>query len=841
MPAPTNRARVVSKGRTMSRTGAFARIVVSLVAGALSTSSAWAQRPSASEPQVAEKAGKELHALRITGSAPRIDGRLDEKVWTMAETVDDFTQDEPDNMKPPSDRTAIQVAYDDRYIYVAARCYVHDAAEIRTGLGRRDNFPPGDIIAISFDPRHDHLTGYTFRANPSGVQGDQTFFDDTNTNSDYDGVWDVGTDVTSDGWNAEFRIPFSQMRFTPPRGNEAVWGFQVRRDIQRRGEYDRWVATPRGQQGLVSRFGHLIFADSLRPPRRLEILPFTLGQFEKATEQGTEQSVNAGVDVRFGLGTSATVSATVNPDFGQVEADPAVLNLSVFETFFAEKRPFFLEDSRTFVLPYGQFPDFYSRRIGQTPGRLDLPSSDTLVSKPDQTTILGAAKLTGKASGWTYGGLTALTSREYATVDRTTTDASGRDIVRRVDQLIEPLSQYSLGRLQRDILHGSSNVGAIVTAVVREKDADAFTGGGDFNIRWGSNRYSLNGHWLGTRAPISGTVRNGFGGVNNFSYSGKHLGVNGHVDHFGSTFRNTDLGFLFSRTNKNEVSGGMNLIQPDPRGIFRSINTNLYAGRQQTGQGLVFGKWAGINVNLNFRNFWYAYIGSQHNYRRMDDLDTRGGPPIVRPTENTLNFGFGTDSRKRWGVSLNSFGARDAAGGWNGSLGPQLRLQPSSRLQASLSVQYQLARDAAQWIKNIDADADGTDDNVYGRLHRNVVNVTGRATYAFSRDMTLEAFLQPFVAVGGYDNIRKLALPSSYEFAPVTLEDNPDFNRKSLRGTVVLRWEYLRGSTLFLVWNLATSDTSRPGVFSPLQDLGSAFRASGTNVLAVKINYWFTP
>src|SRR5438876_5602605 len=216
-----------------------------------------AQSPSAgSEPIVAEKAGKEVHAFRIRGPAPRIDGRLDDEVWNTAQAIEDLVQEDPDNMTPPTERTVVQFAYDDRYLYVAAHCYARDASQIRTGLGRRDNFPQSDVIAFSFDARHDHLTAYTFRVNASGVQADQTYFDDTSSNSDYDGVWEVATQVTALGWDAEFRIPFSQMRFSVPPGEQAVWGLQVRRDIATRGEGDRWVPTPRGHQGEVSRCGH---------------------------------------------------------------------------------------------------------------------------------------------------------------------------------------------------------------------------------------------------------------------------------------------------------------------------------------------------------------------------------------------------------------------------------------------------------------------------------------------------------------------------------------------------------------------------------------------------------
>jgi hypothetical protein len=267
----------------------------------------------------------------------------------------------------------------------------------------------------------------------------------------------------------------------------------------------------------------------------------------------------------------------------------------------------------------------------------------------------------------------------------------------------------------------------------------------------------------------------------------------------------------------------------------------MYAGRQWTEDGLVFGKWIGMNLNAAFQNFWFAYFNVQRTFERLDDLDTRGGPPIVRPASVFYNGGFGTDSRKRWTINFNFNGMQDSDGGWNFSAGPNVRLQPTTALQTSLSLNYTPALDTAQWIENADADGDGVEDHSYGRLRRDVINITARATLSFSRNMTLEAFLQPFVAVGDYTNIRKLARPSSFEFTPVAYAENPDFNRKSLRGTMVLRWEYVRGSTLFVVWNLATSDSSRPGEFSLFRDLGSAFRSSGTNVVAVKINYWLTP
>jgi hypothetical protein len=321
------------------------------------------------EPEVPEKIGKNLRALRVDAAgAPRVDGRLDDQAWVKADRIDDFVQVEPDNMVRSRERTVVQIAYDSRYLYIAVRCDVTDPTKIRSGLGRRDNLPDSDRINIGFDPRHDHQTGYVFELNVSGVQADVTLYDDTNQSSDYDGVWDAATQIDSTGWSAELRIPFSQMRFDVGDDESATWGLNVARHTVSTGEESRWVPVPRGTIGNVSRFGHLLFGERLTPPRRIELLPYTMSSVERHAEGVDRTGFNGGVDIRLGIGP-ATLSATLNPDFGQVEADPAVLNLSVFETFFPEKRPFFLEDSRIFVVPYGQMPDFYSRRIGAAPGR----------------------------------------------------------------------------------------------------------------------------------------------------------------------------------------------------------------------------------------------------------------------------------------------------------------------------------------------------------------------------------------------------------------------------------------------------------------------------------------
>jgi hypothetical protein len=799
-------------------------------------------QPSAStgagEPAADAKVGKVLRAKRIQGTPPRLDGHLDDEVWLTAPSVDDLIQNEPDSMVAPTERTTVQIVFDDRDIYVAARCYVSDRSQIVSVLGRRDTFPPSDFFRVAFDPRHDHSTAYVFHTNPAGVQGDDMFFDDTRFSPDYDAVWDVRTSIDDQGWTAEFRIPFSQLRFSVPlAGEEMVWGLQLRRDIYRRAEFDRWVPTPRGEQGNVSRYGHLVFEGTVAPSRRIEVLPYASVRTEHTPSDGADHGAEGGVDVRLGIGTANTLSATFNPDFGQVEQDPAVLNLSVFETFFPEKRPFFLEDSRIFVLPFPQFPLFHSRRIGQRPGRYALQEGDTLISRPDQTTILGATKLTGKAGPWTYGALSALTAAEYATVDATSIDAAGNETVRRVDRLIEPRTSYNVVRMQRDLFNATSNVGGVFTGVMRDNDKDAYTGGVDYNFRWRRNLYRWDGHWIGTHAPISGVTRDGFGGANRLNYSGKHLNFNAHVDHFSRFFRNADLGFLGSRPNKTSTNGFIGVGQPDPKKYFRRL-FGFFGGGTTFNDEVTIDRWLNAGSDWTLPNFWYVGWNVGHNFRAMDDLDTRGGPPIVKPESNWVNLFVNSDQRKTWRYGFNMGLTRDAVDGSNNRVGLFANVQPSSQMQASISSNYSFGTTAAQWIANEDGDGDDITDYIYGTLRQDVLDITGRVTYAFTRNLTLQMFLQPFVAVGAYSDIRALAKPRSYEFKDATLSYNPDFNTKSLRTNTVLRWEYRPGSTLFVVWNRSSADDARPGIFSGWQDLRDAFAADGSHVFMIKMNYW---
>lgn len=818
----------------LRRAGATVLYTYLLCAGSLAA----AQSPDSAvfgpnEPARDYKSGKVIHARKITGTPPQIDGRLSDDVWKSVDSVTGFLQRDPDNGKPMTEETRIQVAYDDRYLYIAVTAL--DSGAVSAGMGRRDEGPPTDIVNIGLDPRHDHLTGYIFQTNPSSWQGDMSVFDDDNSDRDYNANWEVRSQVVDSGWTAEFRIPFSQLRFTALPTPGQVWGFDVLRRIRRKGEVGFWVARPRGERGDASRFGHLVFDAPLTPPGRLEVLPYALTRIERQSDRPNDYGFSGGADVRYGLGPGSTLSATLNPDFGQVEQDPAVLNLSIFETFFPEKRPFFLEDSRTFVPPYGLFQVFHSRRIGRSPGRLPLQTGDTVIEQPGDTTIIGAAKLTGKTAGWTYGALTAETSREYAEVSAAATSGG---IAATESRLIEPFTSYNVARVQRD-LRGSSNIGAIVTGVVREKSDDAFTGGFDYNIRWNRTRDSFNGHWVVTHAPGSDGMKNGFGGVVNLNFNRKHVNGSVHADHFGTNFRVTDIGFLRTRTNRNRVDGSIEIGQPDPGKRLRQYWLGLNGGQSWNDERLVFERNYETYFAYQFLNFWRGHFGTGGNLEREDDRDTRGGPPIVVPSDHYVFIHFESDSRKSWQWNLNLVGGRSRVDSSFTNYQTGISFQPSDRVQASIAASYNKGLDDAQWIINDDRDGDGVTDYVYGTLSRDVVDLTVRATYAFTRDLTLQAYMQPFVAVGDYYKVRKLALPNSYQFTPVSLGYDPDFNSKSLQSNVVLRWEYVKGSTLYAVWNRTQGDQSRPGVFNAFRDLRDAFGAGeANNVFMIKATYW---
>ncbi|MGD8727841.1 MAG: DUF5916 domain-containing protein, partial [Gemmatimonadales bacterium] len=409
-----------------------------------------------------------------------LDGRLDEPEWLTAEVATGFTQIMPDDGSEPTERTEVRILFDESALYIGARMYDSEPAAIARRLGRRDSYTSSDLFWASIDSYHDHRTAFVFAVNPAGVRRDEiTTNDDLEGDMSWDPVWDVATRVDSLGWTAEMRIPFSQIRFATDA--ELVWGMNFRRDIFRKNEATRWSWVPNTEQGYASHFGHVIGLQNIPQPRRLEVLPYTVATSDHQEgvdpqnpfNDGNRQSVTIGIDAKYGVTSDLTLDATVNPDFGQVEADPAVVNLSAFETYFEERRPFFVEGANLFRFGAGSggftfgAPElFYSRRVGRAPS---VPASEPggYVDNPTATSIIGAAKLSGKTGGWSIGLLDAITAPEHARVQLTDGTAETRPV--------EPLANYGVLSLRRDLRGGSTGVGAMVTTVHRNLNHDRFT------------------------------------------------------------------------------------------------------------------------------------------------------------------------------------------------------------------------------------------------------------------------------------------------------------------------------------------------------------------------------
>jgi hypothetical protein len=424
--------------------------------------------------------------IKIKPQAPKIDGRLDDAIWQQSPVSSDFLQLDPIEGEVASEKTTVQVAYDEEGLYVGIRCYDSDPQAIVSRLTRRDGETQADWISLSLDPHLDRQTGCFFTAYASGSVIDGTYADDRNKDETWNAVWEVATSIDAEGWSAEFYIPYYVMRFSPQ--DEYTWGLNVERHISRKQERTHWNLMQKDQPGLVSQFGNLHGIRDIDPPLHLEYVPYAMGR--SIVDGGADYFGNAGVDLRYGVTSSLSLNATVNPDFGQVEADPAQLNLTAFEDFFSEQRPFFVEGASIFET--GDFDLLYSRRIGRRPGYFSVPEDAVEEDRPEATTILGALKLTGKTEGKTaFGLLQAVTAPEYADINRN----SVRDEYR-----IEPLTNYLVGRVRQDVFDGTSGVGLFASSVHRRDGQSAYVGATDWDLRFREDIYNLTGTLAASRA-----------------------------------------------------------------------------------------------------------------------------------------------------------------------------------------------------------------------------------------------------------------------------------------------------------------------------------------------------
>jgi hypothetical protein len=856
-------------------------------------------------------------ALRIVRAVrasqpPVIDGRLTEDVWTAAPAADGFTQRDPDEGRPATERTEIRIVFDDTAVYIGARMFDGEPARIERRLSSRDSDPDADRLTVYLDPMRDRLTGAIFRVSAANVQQDAALHNDSWWDNTWDAVWQSQVATDEQGWSAELRIPLSQLRFASL--DRQTWGINVERFVRRKNEYSWLEMVPKHQNGMASRMLDLTGLDGMRPRRNLELLPYVAGRTEfiqpstagNPFNDGSRAFGAAGLDVKWGLTSNLTVSATVNPDFGQVEVDPAVVNLTAFETFFDEKRPFFLEGSQIFnnfgrggANDYWGFNNsepqiFYSRRIGRAP---QLTASGDYVDAPTATTILGAAKLTGKTSGrWSIGLLQALTGEETARTSAA--GLGGRSVV-------EPFTSYTVARVQREV-GARAGLGFLTTAVSRQLDTQALRDGlSDQALVVGTDGYwfvdrdkqwVITGGIAGSRVAGTATLierlqrapqryyqrpdephvhldptrtsLSGFTGRVNLNRNSGMWRLNAALWTGSPGWESNDLGF--HGTGDRAGAHGVVWIQGNtPRRFSRS--RNAWVAKSWTWNYAREIQSDNVNFQLRntFMNYWAVGLNSGTGRRVLDDRLTRGGPSAANLGGGFWNLFGNTDSRRLLSVSGNYNKNWNDSGGWSHNAQVSFSVKPSPRLTVSTGPQWQRRRTIAQYVTTT-TDATATDTYgaryVFGELAQTQLTMTTRVSVIVTPQVSLQVFAQPLLAVGDYGDFKELARPRTFDFlhygatggsiaydslartytvdpddagaAPGFTFNDPDFNFKSLRLNAVFRWELKPGSALYAVWTRQQVDLSHPGVFAPGRDARALFGARGDDVVLVKMAYW---
>ena len=815
-------------------------------------------------------------AVRAMG-AIRLDGRLDDAAWADAPVHDRFWQIDPAEGQPASQRTEVRVVYDDLNLYVGVRLW--DTGPVTARLGRRDmSLGDSDWFGVMLDSYHDHRTAFGFDVNPAGVRRDEVKTINQDDNS-WDPVWDVATSIDSAGWTAEYRIPFSQLRFS--RDNVQTWGVQFERVIGRNNEYAVSTFIPKRAACCVPRYGHLEGLSGLTSAaRRLELLPYTVARSEHVDpgpnpyRTTSEQFGSAGIDVLYRLAPNLTLNATINPDFGQVEVDPAVVNLGVYETFFQEKRPFFLEGREIFDFGLGNTSGgqlFYSRRIGRAP---TLFPSTAEADRPTQTTILGAAKLSGKLAGWSIGSLAAVTQREESRFRL----AGGSDTL----MTAEPMSEYFVTRARRELRDGRSIVGGIVTLTHRELDdpfarallrSDAFAGGMDFRHEFANRTWMLRGdaevssiagsessiiavqrasnHYFQRPDATHLAVDSAAQGLSGYSTSlslvrqgGEHWRGNVAAALTSPGYEVNDLGFAV-RTDRRDVAGTVTYQQNTPGELFRRWSTSWQARHESNYAGEPILTFALATLFLQTPGYWTFHAFTRRMFQAYDDRLTRGGPLAIRPGEYSGSVFVATDARKPVVAEAEAGYARSESNAWQQDYSLTLRLKSSTWWSLTVGPQFQRSLSAAQFVTRV-TDAAYTPTYgvryIFAPLRYTEVGLETRFNATFSPDLSLETYVQPLLSSGDYGAPKQLVRPRRFDFEPYAQPaPNLDFNLRSLRGNAVLRWEWREGSTMYVAWQQSRGDVDPIGDFDFGRDRAALFATRPDNIFLVKLNYWLNP
>ncbi len=843
-----------------------------------------------------------ITAAPIT-SAPRIDGRLTDPQWQQATPFTDFLQSDPHEGQPASQRTEVRVLLGDDALYVGARMFDSEPEKLRTRLSRRDNAVSTDRFEVMFDGYHNHRTGAHFRVNPGGAIYDGLIGASGNEDASWDPVWSAAAHIDSLGWTAEMRIPLNQLRYTPHSGGD--WGFQVARFTFRTGEIDWFAFTPKSETGGVARYGTLRGVGDIAAARRLELRPYV--QARSASLQGADerplqpaaQTVAVGADLKYGLSSALTLDASVNPDFGQVEVDPASVNLTTSETFYPEKRSFFVEGADLLAFGqsramnnYGLLRVFHSRRIGRAPSRVLRGYADA--DAPGETTILGAAKVTGRTrDGWAVGALDAITARERADV----LVAPGSP---RAQETVEPFTHFAVTRVAREMLGGDTAIGGLFTGVQRALPepavaalyrSSAYLLGLDLNHAWHKRDYAVDAAFVATQingsAPVIAAAQRSplryYNRVDHESYAvydptrtslsgygwessvtkqgGKHWLASLAFGGKSPGLEFNDLGF-HTQADYRALSPIILYTQNTPHRLLRSCTIFPFHNRVWDYSGKsIFDSYA-TGGNATLANYWQVSGSYTYNHRAFDNKLTRGGPATLLPNITSWDLTVTTDSRTTWSLAPTYSHSANDLGGWGQFSSVAASFRPSPALRFSFEPEYAESHSLFQFVRHVaDPDAAYGTRYIVSALDQRSLSLVTRMDATFTPRLSVQLYVQPLVASGHYRDFKDMYDAHHLGYAilgrdrgTVTLADgvytmdpgngrrftvaDPDFNFRSLLGNAVVRWEYKPGSTLYFVWQQTRENFASFGDFSFNRDFSALAHTGSDNVFVVKATYW---
>ncbi|UAM97485.1 DUF5916 domain-containing protein [Polaribacter litorisediminis] len=846
---------------------------------------------------------KRIYTTKRLIKVPVIDGAILDDAWNAVEWSSDFTEKDPDEGTPPAYQTKFKVMYDAKYLYIAIRAFDAEPELIQQRLSRRDGFQ-GDRVNVIIDSYHDQRTAFVFTTTAAGVKGEELASQNgSNWDDSYNPIWYTNAKVDDKGWTAEMKIPFSQLRFG--KAEEQIWGFNVNRTIFRFQERSLWQRIPNTQTGFISEAGELHGLKNLVPQKQLEIQPFTVLQQDIYPKEignpfktGSDFSLNAGLDAKIGITNDLTLDLTINPDFGQVEADPGAIALDGFQIFFREQRPFFVENFNIFDFEFANGRDnlFYSRRIGRNPHRYATLNPGEFADVPQNSTILGAAKFSGKTrNGWSIGVLESVTANEYATIRQT--DGTERE------EIVEPMTNYFVARAQKDFNDRNSFIGGIFTATNRNLNGNfnemrtaGYTAGADFQHNWKDREYYIEGntifsHVLGSTEAITATqqtLRHNFqrtdathvsvdenktsltgtgGRVEIGKNGGGNWRYNGGVIWRSPELELNDVGFL-RRTDEIIQFGNLRYLWQVPTDIYRNINLSLEQSSDYDFGGNLNGMQFEAQGRISYINNWSTNSGFGLSINSYDNFFLRGGPRWRMPDTSFLYFFLNSDNSKLFSFTLgytNRRSSENVVG--RDRFVIRTNYQPTDAFSMSFNIEYANLFDRTQYVTESSGIEVNNDTRyILGRIKNQTLTTTLRLNYSFTPDISLQFYGQPFISKGQYTDLNYVLNPlgesindriSVYNEQQISFENdvytidentngitdysfsNPDFSFVQLQTNLVARWEYIPGSELFLVWARGSSGSAE--VSDDLVDSVSdqVFRAPANDTFLVKFTYRF--